>query len=584
MTGHWNYYRLSLTVLALAVFLAATLSRVSIPMAEWDHVILSAAADWAQGVHHEWLFDHPPLYPACLALVFRAFGAGADVARTVNIACVLVTALCLYRWSAIVFNSKAAFWALVVFLAHPFPIQGVSSMDMADTSMLPLLFLWTAAALRSLVLRPTAGRAGCLGACLAMCMWAKLSATIAWMTALGAGFGVAWLVGERREMLHHGIGLAAGCFLGIGIYLVTSFVILNGLWGSEAFLFPWRAAYAAVMDRGELDGAAGALSMLYSLFKIVVWLSPYLLLIFCLAFRDALKEYARSSSSGNRFLIWIGTAAAAYGLAHILIGGANYGFPRYHAPIFPIMCMLSGSFISASMPVGGRRGRLALGIATAASVILSAMLAPDPLLFLNIRLKEMLLRPEGFLYLIGQALAAFLPMYGLSLLAALGVLRTQAPARPKTVWAVVCILGLLATVVSQDLQHAMAPYRTTVQYGASGKEELVKAVRAHLSPGDRVLAAPEFIYELRDLNVPRVGWKDLRSFERFHRFVRQYEPAAIIGGLTVSSLGHLKWMLSEETCRFLSERYRAHRVGTYYLWLREDADRARDFEISRKEQ
>jgi hypothetical protein len=81
-----------------------------------------------------------------------------------------------------------------------------------------------------------------------------------------------------------------------------------------------------------------------------------------------------------------------------------------------------------------------------------------------------------------------------------------------------------------------------------------------------------------------VGWEDLRSIERFQRFVRRYEPAAIIGGLTVSNLDHLKWMLSEETARFLSGAYRPHRVGTYYYWLREGTDRALAFETSRKEE
>ena len=158
MTGSWNYSRLFLLAFALAFFLMATLTRLNIPLAEWDHVILSAAEDWSRGIDRAWLFDHPPLYPSVLALVFRVFGSGAALARAVNVAFVLLTALCVYRFAAKFFNPTAAFWALIVYLMHPVTIQGVSSLDMADTSMLPLLFLLTAIALRNLNARPTFGR------------------------------------------------------------------------------------------------------------------------------------------------------------------------------------------------------------------------------------------------------------------------------------------------------------------------------------------------------------------------------------------------------------------------------------------
>ena len=158
MTGSWNYSRLFLLAFALAFFLMATLTRLNIPLAEWDHVILSAAEDWSRGIDRAWLFDHPPLYPTVLALVFHVFGSGAAVARAVNIAFVLLTALCVYRFAAKFFNPTAAFWALIVYLMNPVTIQGVSSLDMADTSMLPLLFLLTAMALRNLNARPTFGR------------------------------------------------------------------------------------------------------------------------------------------------------------------------------------------------------------------------------------------------------------------------------------------------------------------------------------------------------------------------------------------------------------------------------------------
>ena len=574
MKGHSNYYWIFIFGLALALFLIATLGRLSIPLAEWDHVILSAAADWSRGVEHIWLFDHPPLYPAVLAIVYYVFGEGALVARSMNIGFVLLTALCLYGGSRKVFDSNAALWALVLFLTNPVSIQGVSSLDMADISMLPLLFLLTAWALRYSCLRPTAGRTWLLGACLGVCMWAKVSATIAWMSALAVGFGAVWLLSGRRTIGLHGVNLIAGCILGLSLYLATSFLVLNGLWGTDAFLFPLRAAYAAVMDRGEPGGAAAALTILYSLVRIAVWFSPYWLLIFGLALWAAFREYACRRTSESLFSIWIGAAAAFFCLVHFLIGGANYGFPRYHSAIFPVMCMLAGRFLSAAMPAWRMRAQMVFGLSIVGTAALAAIVVPDPLFFLNIQLKGMLLQNEGLLQLADPALRVFLPLYGLPLFVAVSIHRAQHRTKPEAQWALLCAFGLLATTLSLDLQHVFASYRTTVQYGAVGKEELVRTVREHLSPGDRILATPEFIWELRELGVPRVDFEELRSKQRFMRFVKQYSPAAIIGGWTVSSLEHLRWMLSEETGNILSETYRPHRVGTYFYWLREDADRA----------
>jgi hypothetical protein len=574
MTGSWNYSRLFLLAFALAFFLMATLTRLNIPLAEWDHVILSAAEDWSRGIDRAWLFDHPPLYPSVLALVFRVFGSGAAVARAVNVAFVLLTALCVYRFAAKFFNPTAAFWALIVYLMHPVTIQGVSSLDMADTSMLPLLFLLTAIALRNLNARPTFGRMWVAGLYLGLCLWAKITSTIAWMAALGAATGVLWLLGERKSMMRLGYCLAAGISIGLATYLASSYQILNGLWGGEAFFWPLKAAYTAFMDRGGPDGQATVWSILYSMARIVVWFSPYFLLFFWGAVGASIKEFVSSRSDENRFHLWIGIAAVAYFLVHVVIGGTNWGFPRYHSAVSPIVCVLCGRFISGSMPARGMRGQFVFGSAIAVTAIITAIFVPDPIFFLNIRAKQMLLNHEGFLQLMGQALVVFLPLYGLSLLVALFVFRAQNQTTDKKAWGLFLTVGLLATTFSMDLQHAVASYRTTVQYGAAGKEELVKSVRAHLLPGDRVLAAPEFIYELRDLNVPRVSWEELRSRERFHGFVKQYSPMAIIGGLTVSSLDQLGWMLSKETGSFLSKTYRPHRVGTYYYWLREDAGRA----------
>ena len=90
-----NSYRLVLLCLALSLFLVATLSHVDITLAEWDHVSLNAAQYWSKGISKAWFFAHPPLYPSFLALLFKIFGSGTEVAMAGNISCSLLTGLIL---------------------------------------------------------------------------------------------------------------------------------------------------------------------------------------------------------------------------------------------------------------------------------------------------------------------------------------------------------------------------------------------------------------------------------------------------------------------------------------------------------
>ncbi len=248
--GSRPFARALIGAAAAAFFLAVTLARLDVPLAEWDHVILDAAQAWSRGEERVWLFDHPPLYPGLLAVAFRLFGAGAEVARAVNAAFVLLTAFAVFRFAARIWNADAALWAFVLYLLNPVGIQGVCSLDMADTSVLPLLFLLSAAALRDFNARPTCGRMALLGLWVMICLWAKITSTVAWIAAVGLGLGLIGCFDEPRRLLRQTLGLAVGGLIGLAGYLATSFVVLSGMGGMEAFLFPLKSAVAAVTDRG----------------------------------------------------------------------------------------------------------------------------------------------------------------------------------------------------------------------------------------------------------------------------------------------------------------------------------------------
>jgi hypothetical protein len=438
---------------------------------------------------------------------------------------------------------------------------------MADSSLLPLLFLLTASVLRKLTLHPTAGNVWLLGACLGLCMWAKVSATIALSVSLCMGVVVLALCSERRSFLIYGRCIAIGCCIGLAIYLISSFAILNGLWGRDAFLFPWRAAYAAVFNRGELGGVAALISAGYSLSKIIVWFSPYLLLIWSWTVCTAFIEHAKDKKPENKFFLWINSAATFYFLVHILIGGTNYGFPRYHVALLPVVSVMAGKFLAESIPNLWQKESLLPGVIAVIASIGLFTLIPDPLLFLNIHLKQLLLIHSGYSEILRRAIFVFIPLYCLPLAAAFVLIRIRNLSRGGGTLKTTLAIGLFITVLFLNSHQSVASYRTGVQYGAAGKEKVVERVTAHLLKEENLLITPEFVYEFRDFKVPSVSFDALRIKRHFFSYVDGFAPRAIIAGLTVNPIDQLQWMLDPVTRERLKDMYSFHQIGTYYVWL-----------------
>ena len=98
----------------------------------------------------------------------------------------------------------------------------------------------------------------------------------------------------------------------------------------------------------------------------------------------------------------------------------------------------------------------------------------------------------------------------------------------------------------------------------------MQQIRLHAQDGDSVLATPEFTYQLKDKSVPHIGWWVWQSKESFYRFIVTHNPAAIVGGMTVNTLGQLNWLLGKETKKYLKSDYDFSQIGTYFLWIRYD--------------
>ncbi|MHB8910439.1 MAG: ArnT family glycosyltransferase [Syntrophales bacterium] len=539
-------------------------------MAEWDYISIDAAQHWAQGINKEWLFDHPPLYPFFLTILFKFFGSSIVVARMGNIFSAVLTGLILFHTAAVLFNRNAAIWIMTLYFMSPVCIQGVISMDVADTSLLPLVFAFTTHSIVMNVLNPCFKNTGRLALGVGLCFWAKVTSSIALITGFGGGILIFLILGRksiRKTWLLNLLGVAAG-LLG---FLLSWVMISSFLWGREACITLFHATGVSLFSQ---QGAPNYSFKLIQIGRhaviILAWFSPYFIFTWLYDSWILAGENRTGSDQDNVILLLIGTTLF-YFIGYALIGGTNWGFPRYHVAILPLLCLFSGFLVSRFIGEMDRKAFRMFNISILFLVIFLIFFTNDPLYFFNIRMKERLLSNVGLQTLMKHALTIFLPFYGLPIVIGTFVALYSQRIHHRQVFITCLLVGSFATMISLNILQLLAPYRTSTEYGASGKNEVIEKVRQRIRVGDYVLATPQFVYELRDQKIHSDGWQVWESRERFYEYISHQRPSAIIAGLTVNTYEQLKWLLSEDNQCYLDQDYNLERIGTYFLWLKKAA-------------
>lgn len=552
---------------ALALFLLGTLTKLETPLAEWDYVSIDAAQNWAKGINREWLFDHPPLYPFFLTILFKVFGSSIVVARIGNTFCIVLTGLLLFRTASILFNRNAANWAMMLYFMSPVCIQGVISMDVADTSLLPLVFVFTTHSLIMNTLLPCCKNTGLLAFGVGLCFWAKVTSSIALITGFWGGILIVLLLGEKRIRKTWFLNLL-GIVAGLLGFLLSWLMISSFLWGREACMAVFRAVGASLFS--QQGYSFNLMQSIRHVVIILTWFSPYFIFIWLYGSWILAGKNRTGADQENVILLLIGVTLF-YFTGYAFIGGTNWGFPRYHDAILPLLCLFSGCLVSRFIGEMDHKTFRVFTISLLFLAMLLVFLTNDPLYFFNLQVKEMLLSNVGLQTITKHILTVFLPLYGLPIVIGTFVSLYSQRTHNRRIFITCVLVGSFATMISLNIQQLHASYRTSTEYGATGKNDMVERVRQQIGVGDYVLATPQFTYELRDQKIHTGGWRVWESRERFYEFVSHQKPSAVIAGLTVNTYEQLKWLLSEDTQNYLDQEYTRERIGTYFLWLKKAA-------------
>lgn len=543
-----------LLLLPLAVFAAAALAKLGMPLLEWDSVSLEAAKAWASGSSHQWLFDHPPLYPFYLVLPFHFFGASPETARIFNIFPVLAAACLVYLTALRLSGRLPGILAAALYLVNPVTIQGLQSLDSSDTTLLPLCFALIAYTLARSGDAPR--RQGLvLSLLFALSLWAKVTSSL----ALIAGSFLYLLV--LREPADKALRLAlfTGLIGGLALFIATWSAVSLPLWGVEAWAAVLATPFWYLHPALPSSGGGQVLKWGLDLVRIVFWFSPFLLY---LSFVNIRSEFKRGASSGPaRLLAFL---CVFYFAGHIFIGGSNYGYPRYHAAISPLLHVFAGIAAAgtAGWFVSAPRWKLLVPVCLFSGL---AVACCDPELLINLELKQLFFSGD-YAGMVTRVLVPLLALASLPFAAAAVYDRAGGARGARPAAAAAALLGLCAALA---VRQGLAGYSTAYQYGASGKSSVLELVSGKLSGGGTILATPEFIYDLRSRNAAGPRWRVWQSGDSIYEFIAAREPAFIIAGWTTHTQVQLDYMLKNGKMKdLLEKKYALVKSGTYFVWER----------------
>jgi len=547
---------LAFFLISLLVFVLGIWLKLNAPLAEWDRVSLFAATNWSQVINTPWIFDHPPGYPIFLALVFKIFHASVSVVRITNAFCLFMTAFGAYKLVSWFYDKHAGLWAASLYLMSPIVIQSSQSIDMADTSLLPLAFIITFFCLaRACGKSEISKDIFLIGLAVLACFWLKITSTIVLLS--GIFFYMLLNLGNlNKTWVKKAFG---GAVFGSILFLISWWSAAMFLWGRESALAPLKTVFLYFSSLSENHGFLNLMKGWTGLLRIIFWFSPFFLMLAGWQMYEFIKFPKRARHPFFPFLAWV---VSFYFIVYLIIGGTNYGFPRYHAAIVPFLAIFLGVLIQDIMEKFGKKEK---GIFFAVLFILTliyAFLMDDFLLFLNLEWKEACL--TGSYYAIfGKGLFQF---FLFILLPSLTVFFFKKDSQKVFL---ILLMGTFATTLSMDIKQNLANYTTAYQYGARGKDKVLQMILRKIKDNDTVLTTPEFIYDLRIKKIPYISWEVWSSTHRVFDFIEKKKPRVIIMGLTTHTFIQWKnFWENAELQSLLGKTYDLNRIGTYYIWFK----------------
>jgi len=486
---------------------------------EWD--FYRAAVNWPQ---NRYLIPHPPAYVHLTQLAFLLFGQSVGSARLIGVATTLVSLALIPRLTAAFFNcNKRDGWltigAIWLYALNPMTAQNMMLLDIDNTLLTPALLsmLW---AWKSAQNRPFWQRIATLSLASTAALWVKLPTPVLLMGCITLFHML------RREIRRAGEVILAT--LASGVAFLATFGLYGRLTG---FTFAAFGPTFGKAPRGVQDVTSMLLRFPQGMGVFVMWLSLPLTALLVVAVGEAVRRLVRQRLE-DRDLLTIYVVAVL--LSYALIIPPAWGYPRYQAPIVPVIAMLAAALIIPACRALPQRVRFVVAGLGALAFCYKLVAIGDPLWSLYAVTFEtstgdlMYRLNQG----IGDALRLALPIGAVLAITHLLPWRRKVRRLPLTVFA----LGMLSLAHTASTTAVQVPanystrYRYTYNYA-----DLLQTIDDLRQTGGHVLAVKDVLY-----------YTGLPGEEIYRYVCPNCTPQALLDKLRSTRVNALAWTTKED--------------------------------------
>jgi hypothetical protein len=514
-------------------------------------------------------FDHgdqlvaysPHLYGLAIWASHAVFGPGLAAARTPGVLATFLALVLACLWGRARAENRAAgtIWAfalLALGCSLPLAVQGSVIVDIDNAFLAPLVFLqcW---ALDLLVERRDGRSWVGFALATALALWGRLTTPA---ILLPVFLCYAWVRGNRR--------LAAGALASFAVGWLVFLLTWGGYCAATGvdFAAPFRYLRTSLFFATVGSRGASLRKVVFTGVYLWLWLGGGVVVLLAMLLWRRLREWWRLRQ-WRREDLFLG--AGFYLLAgYTVVGGALFGFPKYHCPAVPLL-LAGGIPLLARWQGSARRSSLAflVGLAVLAFLV-QVLLIGDPILGFRHDMRLALVTPEIPLRPVLIRLALSLGMGGLLLALPFVVARWRRLAAVPMVCAAAfgMNLGLLS-------RQNLGGYQTGYNYGDPGDTRRVAEwLRPQLATDSLVMVPGEVLYLLDRPHNPYLEdaqWKNAENL--VHALELPRMKAAGISIVTNDASQYLTLTANPKVRAVLDRDYTEHRLGNYVLFVRNDS-------------
>lgn len=555
---------------ALGLFIVFSLTRIQRPVAEDElHWLVAAKTLYAEGIPRQYLFpDHiaafsPHLYLHSVVLAFRLFGESEAVARLPGVISGLLTIIMVFFITKSFSQGSQAErvqWAALSSLLYaltPAIIQGSVIIDIDNTILIPaVLFLYGAFAkyqqekdTRWVILT---------GLAMATALWVRVT------TPTIVAFLLSFYVLVSKNALKRKLILISAILSGAFLFVVSWYLYCSAT--GTPFCEPFTYTLGAFQGRVQSSGDLILFRVSRSLIPLTLWLGVFPSLLFLVITIQKCKRYLKNPEIHlEDIFLWGGVILI---LGYTLIGGAPFGYPKYHSPAIPLLYIFVGLALSQSK-VNFINTRLKVIFIIVFVAFVVQNLVVGDLLYI-------------FRYTLRNTIAFMLPLYPIwksialkiSLFSVAFVIMFVICLRSsfKKEWILLLILFSIGTNMGTAFLQSTVNYYTGYNYGGQGTIKTAQYIREKVPLQSVVLAPREITYYL---NLPKSSylsnalWTDT---DELRRRLAHKNTSALVYSIVTNTIQQIQTISTNKVIQeLLHQDFDQTKIGDYTIWIRKSS-------------